>query len=103
MCISLREFIVFFVLVVRNGPRQNSCSFVGSFLVSFVSRRLRFPQKEHINNPKVVAERGSCVVKVLDLVANKVPREEKCLRTSTIPTRNDYEEDFGELPIRIQK
>ena len=43
--------------------------------VSIVSRHVRFPPKEHTNNHKVVAERGCCVVKVEDLVANKVPRE----------------------------
>ena len=48
---------------------------MGSCLVSIVSRHVRFPQKELTNNHKVIAERGCCVVKVEDLVVNKVPRE----------------------------
>ena len=48
---------------------------MGSCLVSIVSRHVRFPENEHTNNNKVVAERGCCVVKEEDLVANKVARE----------------------------
>ena len=39
------------------------------FLVTYGS------QKEHTNNHKVVAERGCCVVNLMGLVVNKVPRE----------------------------
>ena len=59
----------------RSKTERIPCSFLGSCLASTVSRHVRFTQKEHINNHKVVAERGCCVVKVNDLVANKVPRE----------------------------
>ena len=55
--------------------RKNHSSFVGSCLVSTVSRHVRYPQKEHINNHKVATERVCCVVKVEDLVLNKIPRE----------------------------
>ena len=48
---------------------------MGSCPVSTVSRHVRFPQKEHINSHKVVAERCCCVVKVKDPVVNKVARE----------------------------
>ena len=63
---------IFLTSFFRNDPRQNeSLQFCGSCLVSIVPRHVRFTQKEH----KVVAERGCCVVKIEDLVVNKVARE----------------------------
>ena len=51
--------------------RKNSLSFAGSCPVSTYGFRTKNIPKKH----KVVAERGCCVVKVGDLVANKVPRK----------------------------
>ena len=84
--------------------RKNFLQFCG-FLSGFncIFPHVRFLQKEHTNKHKVVAERGCCVVKVEDLVANKVPREWVLLENFNIPTMSDNEEDFGDFPSEYKE
>ena len=43
------------------------------------------------------------MVKVEDLVANKVPREWVLLENFNNPTMSDYEEDFGDFPSEYKE
>ena len=99
------------VVITSSWPRRQKrsktervpSSFVGSCVVSFVSRHVRFPQKEHTNNHNVAAERGCCVEKVEDLVSNKVPRDWVLLGNFNNPNDEWKWGRFWWLPVRIQR
>ena len=70
-----------------------------------VTKRIssRTVSTEETNIHKVVAGARLLRVKVQNLVANKVPRERYCMRTSTIPTMSDREEDSGDIHQHTKK
>ena len=82
--------------------RKNHCSFVGSCLVSTVSRHVRLTEKEHTHNHKVVAELVFLFEKE-DIVVNKIPREWVLLRFSTMSMINDYEEILTSSQLKTKK